>query len=177
MIEEIADAEDATRTIANGAKTVADANQYAVDTLRHLTRDLHAIEDEGAWEDAADSDGDLYVALSSVNPDTFTDATFDNGGASVTIPSNADHGVYVRLPIAADHASFRVAFGTDFGRSKAGNLWVRMAISAPSNTYQYWWADGFTNFSGGTVKLQKLDSTTAATRFDGGLGGRRRFDE
>ena len=169
VIEEIADAEDATRTIANGAKTVADANQYAIDKLRHLTRDLHAIEDEGAWEDAADSDGDLYVALSSVNPDTFTDATFDNGGASVTIPSNADHGVYVRLPIAADHASFRVAFGTDFGRSKAGNLWVRMAISAPSDTYQYWWADGFTNFSGGTVKLQKLDSTTAATRFDGDL--------
>ena len=44
-----------------------------------------------------------------------------------------------------------------------------MAISRQANTYQYWWADGFTNFSGGTVKLQKLDSTTAATRFDGDL--------
>ena len=169
VMEEIADAEDATRTIANGAKTTADANQYAVDTLRHLTRDLHAIEGPVAWEDAADSDGDLYVALSSANPNTFTDATFDNGGASVTIPSNADHGVYVRLPIAADHASYRVAFGTDFGRSKAGNLWVRMAIASTSTTYQYWWADGFTNFSGGTVKLQKLAATTAATRFDGEL--------
>ena len=169
VLDEIADAEDATRTIANGAKTTADANQYAVDTLRHLTRDLHAIEGPVAWEDAADSDGDLHVALSSVNPNTFTDATFDNGGASVTIPSNADHGVYVRLPIAADHASYRVAFGTDFGRSKAGNLWVRMAIASTSTTYQYWWADGFTNFSGGTVKLQKLAATTAATRFDGEL--------
>ena len=151
---------DATRSIAVG-------NQNAIAELAHLTRDLHAIDGQETWEDAADSDADLYAALSSVNPNTFTDSDFDNGGASVTIPSNADTGVYVRLPIAADHTLYRVQFGDDFGRSKAGNLWVSMDISAASTTYQYWWADGFTNFSGGVVKLQKRDATSAATRYDG----------
>ena len=155
------------KAITDENRSIAVGNKVAVAELVHLTRDLHSRDTEGAWEDAADSDADLHAALSSVNPNTFTDSDFDGGGASVTIPSNADTGVYVRLPIAADHTLYRVQFGDGFGRSKAGNLWVSMAISAASTTYQYWWADGFTNFAGGVVKLQKRDATSVLTRYDG----------
>ena len=157
------------KAITDETRNIAVGNKEAIVELVHLTRDLHAIESQGDWQDAADSDADLYAALSSVNPNTFTDSDFDNGGASVTVPTNADTGVYVRLPIAADHTLYRVQFGDDFGRSKAGNLWVSMAISAASTTYQYWWADGFTNFAGGVVKLQKRDPTAATSRYDGEL--------
>ena len=157
------------KAITDENRSIAVGNKDAIEELVHLTRDLHSIEGQETWEDAADSDADLYAALTSVNPNTFTDSDFDNGGASVTVPTNADTGVYVRLPIAEDHTLYRVAFGDDFGRSKAGNLWVSMAISATSTTYQYWWADGFTNFAGGTVKLQKRDATSASTRYDGEL--------
>ena len=155
------------KAITDENRSIALGNKVAVAELAHLTRDLHSLDTQGPWEDAADSDADLYAALSSVNPNTFTDSDFDNGGASVTVATNADTGVYVRLPIAADHTLYRVQFGDDFGRSKAGNLWVSMDISAASTTYQYWWADGFTNFAGGVVKLQKRDATSVLTRYDG----------
>ena len=157
----------AAKAITDENRSIAVGNKVAIAELAHLTRDLHSLDTQGPWEDAADSDADLYAALSSVNPNTFTDSDFDNGGASVTVATNADTGVYVRLPIAADHTLYRVQFGDDFGRSKAGNLWVSMDISAASTTYQYWWADGFTNFAGGTVKLQKRDATSVLTRYDG----------
>ena len=157
------------KAITDETRSIAVGNKGVIEELVHLTRDLHSIDAQGTWGDAADSDADLYAALTSVNPNTFTDSDFDNGGASVTVPTNADTGVYVRLPIAEDHTLYRVVFGDDFGRAKAGNLWVSMAISATSTTYQYWWADGFTNFAGGTVKLQKRDATSASTRYDGEL--------
>ena len=155
------------KAITDETRSIAVGNKDAIAELVHLTRDLHSIDGPVTWEDAADSDADLYAALSSVNSNTFTDSDFDNRGASVTVPTNADTGVYVRLPIAADHTLYRVSFGDNFGRSKAGNLWVSMDISAASTTYQYWWADGFTNFGGGAVKLQKRDATSVLTRYDG----------
>ena len=157
------------KAITDETRNIAVGNKGAIEELVHLTRDLHSIEAQETWEDSADSDADLYAALTSVNPNTFTDSDFNGGGASVEVPTNDDTGVYVRLPIAEDHTLYRVAFGDDFGRSKAGNLWVSTAISAASTTYQYWWADGFTNFGGGTVKLQKRDATSASTRYDGEL--------
>ena len=157
----------AAKAITDETRSIAVGNKDAIAELEHLTRDLHSIDGPPTWQDAADSDGDMYAALTSVNPNTFTDSDFDNGGASVTVPTNADTGVYVRLPIAEDHTSYRVLFGDDFSRSKAGNLWVSTPISAASTTYQYWWADGFTNFAGGVVKLQKRDATPVSTRYDG----------
>ena len=155
------------KAVTDETRRIAVGNKGDVAELVHLTRDLHSIEIQGTWEDAADSDADLYVALTSVNPNTLTDSDFDNGGASVTVPTNADTGVYARLPIAVDHTLYRVVFGDSFGRSKEGNRWVSMDISAASTTYQYWWADGFTNFAHGVVKLQKRDAASASTRYDG----------
>ena len=157
------------KALTDETRRISVGNKDAVADLVHLTRDLHSIASEVTWEDSADSDADLYAALTSVNPNTFTDSDFDNQGASVTVPTNNDTGVYVRLPIAEDHTLYRVVFGDDFGRSKAGNLWVSTDISAASTTYQYWWADGFTNFADAVVKLQKRDATSASTRYDGDL--------
>ena len=139
--------------------------------LRHLTRDLHSPVPSNNWEDASDSDGDMYQALaSSTTP--LTDANFNNEGASLEIASNASTQVYVRLPIGVDHTDYRIAFSDGFGRSREGNLWTTPSYpAAASTTYQYWRADGFTNYNGGEVKLQKREATIPWTTFDGILGG------
>ena len=139
--------------------------------LRHLTRDLHSPVPSNNWDDASDSDGDMYQALaSSTTP--LTDANFNNQGASLEIASNASTQVYVRLPIGVDHTDYRIAFSDGFGRSREGNLWTVPSYPAvASTTYQYWRADGFTNYNGGAVKLQKREATIPWTTFDGILGG------
>ena len=139
--------------------------------LRHLTRDLHSPVPSNNWDDASDSDGDMYQALaSSTTP--LTDANFNNQGASLEIASNASTQVYVRLPIGVDHTDYRIAFSGGFGRSREGNLWTTPSYpAAASTTYQYWRADGFTNYNGGEVKLQKREATIPWTTFDGILGG------
>ena len=139
--------------------------------LRHLTRDLHSPVPSNNWDDASDSDGDMYQALaSSTTP--LTDANFNNQGASLEIASNASTQVYVRLPIGVDHTDYRIAFSDGFGRSREGNLWTTPSYpAAASTTYQYWRADGFTNYNGGDVKLQKREATIPWTTFDGILGG------
>ena len=139
--------------------------------LRHLTRDLHSPVPSNNWEDASDSDGDMYQALaSSTTP--LTDANFNNEGASLEIASDASTQVYVRLPIGVDHTDYRIAFSDGFGRSREGNLWTTPSYpAAASTTYQYWRADGFTNYNGGEVKLQKREATIPWTTFDGILGG------
>ena len=150
----------------------ADYSRIEIDDLRHLTRDLHTPAPSITWIDALDSDGDMYQALaSSTTP--LTDANFNNEGASLTIATDASTQVYVRLPIGVDHTDYRIAFSDGFARSREGNLWtVPSYPAAASTTYQYWRADGFTNYSDGDVKLQKRQSTLDSTFFDGRLDGK-----
>ena len=146
-------------------------SQDDIDDLRHLTRDLHSPAPSNNWVDAADSDGDMYQALGS-STDALTDANFNNEGASLTIASNASTQVYVRLPIGVDHTDYRIVFSDGFARSREGNLWtVPSYPAAASTTYQYWRADGFTNYNGGAVKLQKREEALNNTFFSGRLEG------
>ena len=154
--------------------TVADTK--TVDDLAELTRDLHNPNPSSNWEDAADSDGDMYQSLAS-NTNALTDANFNGGGASVTIPGgqNASTEVYVRLPIGEDHTDYRILFADGFTRSREGNRWTAPTYpAAASTTYQYWRADGYTNYGGGTIKLQKRDATFDTTSFNGRLEGEAR---
>ena len=154
--------------------TVADTK--TVDDLTELTRDLHNPNPSSDWEDAADSDGDMYQSLAS-NTNALTDANFNGRGASVTIPGgqNASTEVYVRLPIGEDHTDYRILFADGFTRSREGNRWTAPTYpAAASTTYQYWRADGYTNYGGGTIKLQKRDATFDTTSFNGRLEGEAR---
>ena len=163
---------DATaRSAAAAAQADADSNTGDIDDLRHLTRDLHSPAPVNDWDDAADSDGDMYQALSS-STDSLTDDNFDNGGASLTVSSNAATQVYVRLPIGEDHTDYRIVFGTGFKRSREGNLWTAPSYpAAASTTYQYWRADGFSNGANTSIKLQKREATLNNTFFSGRLEG------
>ena len=153
------------------AQEDADSNTGDIDDLRHLTRDLHSPAPSNNWVDAADSDGDMYQALGS-STDALTDANFNNEGASLTIASNASTQVYVRLAIGEDHTDYRIVFSDGFARSREGNLWtVPSYPAAASTTYQYWRADGFNNYSGGAVKLQKREEALNNTFFSGRLEG------
>ena len=150
----------------------ADYSRIEIDDLRHLTRDLHTPAPSTTWIDALDSDGDMYQALSS-STTPLTDANFNNAGASLEIATNASTQAYVRLPIGVDHTDYRIVFSDGFARSREGNLWtVPSYPAAASTTYQYWRADGFTNYGGGDVKLQKRQSTLDSTFFDGRLDGK-----
>ena len=135
--------------------------------LHHITRDLHSPAAVNAWEDASDSDGDLYQALAS-STTNLTDANFTGNGAEITIPTNASTQVYVRLPIAEDYTDYRIAFSDGFARSREGHLWTTPSYpAATSTTYQYWRADGFTNYGGGEVKLQKREAVLDVTTYTG----------
>ena len=159
------------RSAAAAAQADADSNTGDIDDLRHLTRDLHSPAPVNDWDDAADSDGDMYQALAS-STDSLTDDNFDNGGASLTVSSNAATQVYVRLPIGVDHTDYRIVFGTGFKRSREGNLWTAPSHPAEtSTTYQYWRADGFSNGANTSIKLQKREATLNNTFFSGRLEG------
>ena len=148
----------------------------AIDLLNHLTRDLHIGDVLGDWEDASDSDGDLYTALSS-NNSALTDANFDNQGATTTIPDGQNQSTqcYVRLPIGEDRTRYRIIFGDGFLRYRSGNLWTTPTPAVPdSTTYQYWRADGFANFGGGGIKLQKREVLSDRTSYNGRLEGAAR---
>ena len=135
--------------------------------LHHITRDLHSPAAVNAWEDASDSDGDLYQALAS-STTNLTDANFNGNGAEITISTNASTQVYVRLPIAEDYTDYRIAFSDGFARSREGHLWTTPSYpAATSTTYQYWRADGFTNYGGGEVKLQKREAVLDVTTYTG----------
>ena len=150
----------------------ADYSRIEIDDLRHLTRDLHTPAPSITWIDALDSEGDMYQALSS-STTPLTDANFNNAGASLEIATNASTQAYVRLPIGVDHTDYRIVFSDGFARSREGNLWTTPSYpAAASTTYQYWRADGFTNYGGGDVKLQKRQSTLDSTFFDGRLDGK-----
>ena len=159
------------RSAAAAAQADADSNTGDIDDLRHLTRDLHSPVPVNAWVDALDSEGDMYQALGS-STTNLTDANFNNEGASLTIASNASTQVYVRLPIGVDHTDYRIVFSDGFARSREGNLWtVPSYPAAASTTYQYWRADGFTNYNAGAVKLQKREASLNNTFFSGRLEG------
>ena len=148
----------------------------AIDLLNHLTRDLHIGDVLGDWEDAGDSDGDLYTALSS-NNSALTDANFDNQGATTAIPDGQNQSTqcYVRLPIGEDRTHYRIIFGDGFLRYRTGNLWTTPTPAVPdSTTYQYWRADGFANFGGGSIKLQKREVLSDRTSYNGRLEGAAR---
>ena len=148
----------------------------AINLLNHLTRDLHIGDVLGDWEDAGDSDGDLYTALSS-NNSALTDANFNNQGATTTIPDGQNQSTqcYVRLPLGEDHTRYRIIFGDGFLRYRSGNLWTTPTPAVPdSTTYQYWRADGFANFGGGSIKLQKREVLSDRTSYNGRLEGAAR---
>ena len=148
----------------------------AIDLLNHLTRDLHIGDVLGDWEDADDSDGDLYTALSS-NNSALTDANFNNQGATTAIPNGQNESTqcYVRLPIGEDRTHYRIIFGDGFLRYRTGNLWTPPTPDVPdSTTYQYWRADGFANFGGGSIKLQKREVLSDRTSYNGRLEGAAR---
>ena len=148
----------------------------AIDLLNHLTRDLHIGDVLGDWEDADDSDGDLYTALSSNNA-ALTDANFNNQGATTVIPDGQNQSTqcYVRLPIGEDRTHYRIIFGDGFLRYRTGNLWTTPTPAVPdSTTYQYWRADGFANFGGGSIKLQKREVLSDRTSYNGRLEGAAR---
>ena len=148
----------------------------SIDLLNHLTRDLHIGDVLGDWEDADDSDGDLYTALSSNNA-ALTDANFNNQGATTAIPNGQNQSTqcYVRLPIGEDRTHYRIIFGDGFLRYRIGNLWTTPTPAVPdSTTYQYWRADGFANFGGGSIKLQKREVLSDRTSYNGRLEGAAR---
>ena len=148
----------------------------SIDLLNHLTRDLHIGDVLGDWEDADDSDGDLYTALSSNNA-ALTDANFNNQGATTAIPDGQNQSTqcYVRLPIGEDRTRYRIIFGDGFLRYRSGNLWTPPTPDVPdSTTYQYWRADGFANFGGGSIKLQKREILSDRTSYNGRLEGAAR---
>ena len=148
----------------------------SIDLLNHLTRDLHIGDVLGDWEDAGDSDGDLYTALSS-NNSALTDANFNNQGATTVIPDGQNQSTqcYVRLPIGEDRTHYRIIFGDGFLRYRTGNLWTTPTPAVPdSTTYQYWRADGFANFAGGSIKLQKREVLSDRTSYNGRLEGAAR---
>ena len=148
----------------------------SIDLLNHLTRDLHIGDVLGDWEDADDSDGDLYTALSS-NNSALTDANFNNQGATTAIPDGQNQSTqcYVRLPIGEDRTHYRIIFGDGFLRYRTGNLWTTPTPAVPdSTTYQYWRADGFANFGGGSIKLQKREVLSDRTSYNGRLEGAAR---
>ena len=148
----------------------------SIDLLNHLTRDLHIGDVLGDWEDASDSDGDLYTALSS-NNSALTDANFNNQGATTAIPNGQNQSTqcYVRLPIGENRTRYRIIFGDGFLRYRTGNLWTTPTPAVPdSTTYQYWRADGFANFGGGSIKLQKREVLSDRTSYNGRLEGAAR---
>ena len=139
--------------------------------LQELTRDLHTLDVVPDWEDAADSDGDLFLSKSPTA--SLTDANFNNQGAEVTIPAgqNDSTSLYVRLPIGVDHRLYQLAYGNGFVLGRPGNRWIPASGAPSSTTYQYFWADGYANYGGSTIKLQKRDAAKHTTTFDGELDG------
>ena len=138
-----------------GGKALEQAqNESRFTTLEHLTRDLHLNEGIPAWDDAADSDGDIFQVLDPGSALTLTDANFDNNGARVQIPNgqNADTLVYVRLPAAADHKKFRITF--DGREPRGGNTW-RTVTGPDTTTYQYWFVISVNNFGFSFIQLEK----------------------
>ena len=139
--------------------------------LQELTRDLHTLDVVPDWEDAADSDGDLFLSKSPTA--SLTDANFNNQGAEVTIPAgqNESTSLYVRLPIGVDHLLYQLVYGNGFVLGRPGNRWIPAAGAPASTTYQYFWADGYANYGGSTIKLQKRDAAKHTTTFEGELEG------
>ena len=137
-------------------------NENRFEALEHLTRDLHTNEPIPTWEDAADSEGDLFQVLDPGSAVTLTDANFDNNGATIQIPDgqNADTLLYARLPAASDHKLYRITF--DDREPRAGHTWV--SVSGPDETtYQYWYIYSVNNFGFSFVQLEKHTAIEGTT--------------
>ena len=146
-----------------GGRALEEArNDDRFGALEHLTRDLHINADTPDWSDAADSEGDLFQVLDPGSAVTLTDANFNNNGSGIQIPDgqNADTLIYVRLPAAADHTTYRITF--DDREPRGGNTWAR--VNGPdTSTYQYWFVYSVNNFGFSFVQLEKRSSLEDTT--------------
>ena len=142
--------------------------ESAIESVQALTRDLHLNELPEEWEDAADTDGDLY-AQNAHQSAALTDANFDGNGASITISPGVAVNIYVRLPAASDRNQFQGVFPGL--ANPTGNTWIS-TTGPDTTTYQYWLM-GSELVGGSTViVLQKRDAPATHTEFDGELGAR-----
>ena len=149
-----------------GGKALEQAlNENRFSILEHLVRDLHVNVSEPEWSDAANSDGDVYQRLDPGSAVTLTDANFDNNGSHVQIPNgqNDDTLIYVRLPAASNHRTFRITF--DDREPRAGHTWVKVP-GPDTTTYQYWFVISVNNFGFSNVQLEK-STTVESTTYTG----------
>ena len=137
-----------------------------IDPLQHLTRDLHVLAVPPVWEDAADSDGDLFQVIDPGSSVTLTDANFNNAGASIQIPDgqNANTIVFVRLAAGTDQTKLRVTFDDRLPRT--GNTWHRHG-GPTENTYDYYHVYQVNNYGNSFVQLEKTTTDLAKTQFTG----------
>ena len=165
------------------ADFVASLNADEIATLKHITRDLHAIDDPPAWSDASDSDGDIYAELyTSGTQVTLADSDFNGQGASITIPQNSQGVttptiVYVRLPLGTDLSVLSINV-EDLGRFRS-NLWSQAGehddSAIPTSTTHAYYLVGIFDATTRSIDLQlqkseKLLYSEFAGLFTGEVG-------
>ena len=151
------------------------ALQNEVDTLQHLTRDLHVRKILSDWSNVDDADADLFWATPINGAITLTDENFNNQGASITIPSSVSARttyVFVRLPAATDATPLRIVQGSTGLTSNHWALAADEGVTVPDNdAFQYFMT--FINpqeTASLTFQLQERGEIET-TRYDGSLGG------
>ena len=144
------------------ADFVASLNADEIETLKHITRDLHTIDDPPAWSDASDSDGDIYAApYTSGTEVTLSDTDFNGNGASFTIPQNAQGVttptiVYIRLRLGTD-LSILALNVEDLGRFRS-NVWSQAGehndSAIPTSTTHAYYLVGVFDATDRSIDLQ-----------------------
>ena len=165
------------------ADFVASLNANEIETLKHITRDLHTIDDPPAWSNASDSDGDIYAELyTSGTQVTLADSDFNGQGASITIPQNSQGVttptiVYVRLPLNADLSVLSINV-EDLGRFRS-NVWSQAGehddSAIPTSTTHAYYLVGIFDATTRSIDLQlqkseKLLYSEFAGLFTGEVG-------
>ena len=150
-------------------------NDDQVNSLTHLTRDLHIGQIQTVWTNVDDADADLFWTVPINNAITLTDANFDNQGASTTIPSSTSprtNYLFVRLPAASDIRPLRLIQAGNYSTSNNWALAADEGVTVPDNDmFQYWMAViNLQETAEETWQLQEREQIEH-TRFDGLLGG------
>ena len=149
------------------------------DYLRNLTRDLHPNAPLPDWDEAQDSEIDLYavqVTGFQFPPTgvTLTDANFDNQGADIFLPDvpHVNHAIYARLPIGSDRSLYRLYLE---GSSITGGLGWTSVTGPDEQAYTYWHITSVGNAPGNRAHAQTRDPVIH-TRYDGETDAIDTFD-
>ena len=163
-------------TLGGEALKQIDAAVAPIADIKHLTRDIHQHDEDPVWENATDLEGIIHFELHSDGvPVTITNADFD-GGASGTIPANAqgdarDTFIYVRLPANVNRQNYRLQVNRT---EDLGNYWVNpdnhgdTRASSLDDNFQYWFALDVHAGTPISLQLQK-HSVLATTEYYGTL--------